>query len=88
MTTHTRYAVDVAGLSAFTNHPIMFMLAPVIKNRTIVRVDKSLAAGGAGVLLDCAPERAKAIIEVVRKKIAKHELAFYRSKTGNSWERI
>lgn len=82
------YAVDIAGLSTLLDSPLTVMIAPVIPSRKTVVVEKGVAAGGIGAILECDAARAEAIITFVRRIIPKHKLAFYRSKTGAGWERI
>lgn len=84
-----KYAVDLAGLSAFAEHAaVMMLLNPVIEARQVVQTDRDLIAGGMAVVLECDEERAKAIMHVIRQRIGKHEIPFWKSSTGNSWTRI
>lgn len=84
-----KYAVDLAGLSAFADHPaVMMLLTPVIETMEIVRTDCDLIAGGMAVMMDCDEKRAKAIMHVIRQRIGKHKIAFWESSTGIGWKRI
>jgi hypothetical protein len=74
----TVYSVNVMDL---TKDGILttFMIAPVIKSRQLVDVEKGRIDGTA-VILDCPEERAKAIIEVIRNKYGKNEFRCYAGK--------
>jgi hypothetical protein len=56
-----------------------FMIAPVIRSRQTIEVEKGRIDGHA-VVLDCPEERAKAIIEVIRMKYGKNEFRCYAGK--------
>lgn len=83
------YAVDLAGLTHYAGTPMMLLISPVIPNRQTVQVEKGIAAGGIGVVLECDEARARAIVEVAGKLALANGavLYFYRSTTGNTWER-
>ena len=70
MTKEKQYSVNVFDL---TKDDILstFMIAPVIKSKIIVDVEKGRIDGKA-VVLDCPEERATAIIEIIRKKYGKN----------------
>jgi len=72
------YSVNVMDL---TKDDILttFMIAPVIKSRQLVDVEKGRVDGTA-VILDCPEERAKAIVEVIRNKYGKNEFRCYAGK--------
>jgi len=53
-----------------------FLLGPVIKSGKTVEAERGKLDGGA-VVLECDDDRAKAIVEIVRK-----------SKNGKNWKRI
>lgn len=82
------YAVNVADLTKYRDHPVLKMtLFPQLTRNTVKcepeRID------GDGVLFSTPDKQAGAMIEVLRKKIAKHELRCYHSKTGKGgWERV
>jgi hypothetical protein len=82
------YAVNVADLTKYRSHPVVMMtMVPQIGKTTVVcepgRVD------GGGALFTTPDEQAGALIEVIRKRIAKHELRCYYSKTGKGgWKRV
>jgi len=56
-----------------------FMIAPVIKSRTLYNAEPGRVDGMA-VILECPEERAKAIIEVIRMKFGKNEFRCYAGK--------
>lgn len=56
-----------------------FMIAPVIKSRTLYNAEPGRVDGMA-VILECPEERAKAIIEVIRMKFGKNEFRCYYGK--------
>jgi hypothetical protein len=74
----TVYSVNVMDM---TKDDILstFMIAPVIRSRQTIEVEKGRIDGYA-VVLDCPEERAKAIIEVIRMKYGKNEFRCYAGK--------
>lgn len=64
-----------------------FLIAPMIKNKTIVHAEKG-KIDGVAVILDCPDDQGKAIKDVVRAKYSKNIFRFYKSRTGKSWKRI
>jgi hypothetical protein len=54
-----------------------FMIAPVIKSRQLVNVEKGRVDGYA-VVLECDETRAKAICDVIRMKYGKNEFRCYK----------
>lgn len=79
-----QYAVNIADL---TKDLIIsrFLIADVVPNRIIVDAEKGRLDGGA-ILLECEGEKARAIIDIVRKKYQKHDFRFY--EKGTTWKRI
>jgi hypothetical protein len=74
----TVYSVNVMDM---TKDDILssFMIAPVIKSRQLVDVEKGRVDGTA-VVLDCPEERALAIIACIRMKYGKNEFRCYSGK--------
>jgi hypothetical protein len=72
------YSINVMDL---TKDDILstFMIAPVIPSRQIINVEPGRVDGHA-VVLECPEERAKAIIEVIRKNYGKNEFRCYQGK--------
>lgn len=70
-----RYSVNVTDMSK-DNILSTFMIAPVTQSKILVTVEKGRVDGTA-VVLDCPEERAKAIIEIIRKKYGKNEFRCY-----------
>ena len=56
-----------------------FMIAPVIKSRTLYNA-KPGRVDGMAVILECPDERSKAIIECIRMKYGKNEFRCYYGK--------
>ena len=56
-----------------------FMIAPVIKSRTLYNAEPGRVDGTA-VILECPDERSKAIIECIRMKYGKNEFRCYYGK--------
>ena len=56
-----------------------FMIAPVIKSRTLYNAEPGRVDGMA-VILECPDERSKAIIECIRMKYGKNEFRCYYGK--------
>ena len=63
------------------------LLLPVIDRAKVINVEPG-QFDGIGLELTCSGEQAVAVVNLVRKKLQRHELRFYRSKTGLGWERI
>lgn len=86
-----RYAVSLSDLMRFKGiHPVRLLLRPVLTRETVV-VRSGDLFDNIGLLLreDVGPDRCEAIIEVVRLKVRKYVLAFYKSKTGKgNWKRV
>lgn len=84
-----QYAVNIADLTHFaqkkTMHPVTLLLDPVLSHVVVHAEGRRL--DGDAVILDCEPERAKAIISVIRMKIPKHMLRIY-TGAGQTWRRI
>ena len=82
------YAANIADLTKYKdNLAVMMILQPEL-SKTIVDCEPGRIDGG-GALFVTSDEQAGALIEVLRKRIAKHELRFYHSKTGKGgWERV
>ena len=72
------YSVNVMDM---TKDDILstFMIAPVIRSKQIIETEKGRIDGMA-VILDCPEERARAIIEVIRRKYGKNEFRCYEGK--------
>lgn len=81
------YAINIADLTK-DSFFISLLIEPVIRNRQIVEAEKDRLDGGA-VMLECDEERAKAIVEIIRKKHTKNDVRCYEKKTNTKiWKRI
>ena len=63
-----------------------FLLKPVLSNK-IVNAEKDRIDGDA-LVLNCDDEKAKTIVEIVRKKYSKNLFRFYQSNRGKAWKRL
>lgn len=83
------YAVNMLDWLSFKDDiGISILLHPVTDARETVECEKG-RTDGTGICLECDDERAAAIVEIARKKYKRHELRFYRSKTGKGgWKRV
>lgn len=82
------YAVNVADLTKYKDHPVlrMTLLPQLTKNQVYCEPGR---LDGGGILFSTPDEQAGAMIEVIRKRIKKHELRCYYSKTGKGgWARV
>lgn len=73
-----QYSINVTDMSK-DDILSQFMIAPVIKSRTLYNAEPK-RVDGIAVVLECPEERAKAIIEVIRKKYGKNEFRCYAGK--------
>ena len=81
------YAINVADMSR-DSFLCSLLISPVTSSRQFVEAEKGRVDGSA-ILLECNAEHADAIIQVIRKKWAKHLIRCYQSKTGRGgWKRI
>lgn len=84
-----QYAINVADLTRFAQQgplsPVMLLVRPVM-TKNIVQAEGRRWDGDAAVL-DCPDERALAIVEIIRRKIPKHQLRIYHG-AGRTWKRV
>ena len=71
------YAINISDA---TKDPFMMgmMLGPVTRSRYVIEAEKTI--DGSAVVLECDTERAKAIVDVIRMKYAKHEIRCYHNR--------
>jgi len=88
----TTYAVNIADLTALAQNDaaLSMVLTQHVAYTNIVEAERDKAVGmGHAALLLCPTEQAEALIAIVRKKLRKHQLRFYRSETGTGgWKRV
>jgi hypothetical protein len=80
------YAVNVADTTRLSDAERTFLLAPVLQPRQVEKAEMG-RIDGLCVVLQCDDERARAIIQLLRKKYPKHILRFYHKKIV-AWKRI
>ena len=80
-----QYAVNIGDMT-LDKTISSILLAPLIKDRSIIKAEKTVDGGA--VRLEGTEERIKAAIAVVRMKYSKARFRFYESKTGKSWKRV
>jgi len=81
------YAINIYDL---TRDEILaqWLIGPLVENRIVVDCEPDLIDGRA-VLLECDPERAAAVVQVIRKRWPRHLLRCYCRKKGRKkWQRI
>lgn len=82
------YAINVSDLTKYRDDLALKLILGAQVGRTTVNCEPGRMDGG-GVLFTSPDEQAGALIEVLRKRIKKHELRCYHSKTGNGgWTRV
>ena len=74
----SQYSINVMDM---TKDDILstFMIAPVIKSRTLINAEPGRVDGTA-VVLECPDDQSKAIIECIRMKYGKNEFRCYYGK--------
>lgn len=83
-----QYAVNVADLTRFAQaplSPVMLLIQPVL-SRQIVQAERQRIDGDAAILA-CDEERALAIVELIRRRVPKHQLRIYHG-AGRTWRRL
>jgi hypothetical protein len=78
------YAINLADLLAVAESDqtiFPFLIAPVVQNRLHRRIDPEHPDTEA-LVLECPPEQAEAIIEVIRLRYPKNRLRCYKGRTG------
>jgi len=80
------YAVNLADMTRHTSDfVIMMLLRPRLG--PVITVNKKV--DGMAIELTCNAEQAQAIVDVVRMKIPKHKLRFYRRLSGRGgWKPV
>jgi len=83
------YAVNIGDWSMHKDSmALKLLLSPVVSLDALqVECEKGYV-DGAGLVLQCSDERGEAICHIVRKRLARHQLRLYYSKTGRSWKRV
>lgn len=82
------YAVNIGDMlkPEAMSLPVQMLILPV-RSQQIVNAEPGNMDGSAFVM-SCDDERGQAIVDILRKKIERHELRCYYSSTGNSWKRV
>ena len=78
------YAINLADLQAVAERDqtlFPFLIAPVVQNRLRRRIDPEKPDTEA-LVLECPPDQAEAIIEVIRLRYPKSQLRCYKGRTG------
>jgi len=88
----TTYAVNIADLTALAQHDtaLTMVLMPHVAYTDVVEAERDQAVGiGHAALMSCPTEQAEALIAIIRKRLRKTQLRFYRSETGEGgWKRV
>lgn len=85
------YAINLADWHKHRlDYGIQILLLAVIDDDSRVVECERRRPDGVGVVLDCDDERAAAIVTIVRQRLKKHQLRFYKNKSqsGKSWKRV
>ena len=83
------YCINLVGLMSMKERdPIGALLFPASVLGSAVTPEKR-SLGTEAVMLTCPPERAEAIVGIVRKKYTKQQFLIHASKTGKGgWKRV
>ena len=85
------YAVNITDLcntEAGKDIGVALLLNPVMDREHPIKTERN-RFDGMGVCLNCDKDRAKAIVELIRKRYKRYRLRIYYSKTGmGGWKRV
>jgi len=88
----TTYAVNIADLTALAQNDaaLSMVLMQHVAYENVVEAERGKAVGmGHAALMSCPTEQTEALIAVIRRKLRKYQLRFYRSETGTGgWKRV
>lgn len=80
------YAIQLADLLVLQRDPIMRMTLMPLMGKEAVTVDGG-QFDGVALPFACGDEQAAAMIEIIRKKHARHEIRCY-YKVKSAWKRV